>query len=121
MTLTTLNGPTIQPGDALSDGLDCSAGQIVQIIMPSTWSHPNIAADLTFQISTDGQGYNDLYLPTGREVFMPCHPGSTVILHTGDMKDALYAIKFLKIRSGRKTNPIPQPEQREFAIVLDVP
>ena len=66
MALNVINGPFIQPGKWLSDGVDCSGGDAVSITMPGAWSGGN----LTFQISTDGALYNDLHEANGDEVTM---------------------------------------------------
>jgi hypothetical protein len=50
MPLQVLNGPFIRAGQSLSEGLDCSAGEIVRITMPGDWT----PAALSFQFSTDG-------------------------------------------------------------------
>ncbi|WP_256434713.1 hypothetical protein [Bradyrhizobium sp. 6(2017)] len=34
MPLQVIDGPTIAEGEALSDGVDCSAGEIVRITVP---------------------------------------------------------------------------------------
>ena len=62
MGLTVINGPFIQAGESLSDGVDCSGGDAVRITMPGAWSGGN----LTFQISTDGALYNDLFTARGQ-------------------------------------------------------
>ena len=38
MAIVVLEGPKILAGESLSDGLDCSAGQIVKITFPYTWT-----------------------------------------------------------------------------------
>ena len=55
--LQVLEGPKIEAGESLSDGVDCSAGQLVRITMPYTWT----PAPITFQFSTDGVFYNDMF------------------------------------------------------------
>jgi hypothetical protein len=113
MALVVLNGPIIQAGNALSDGLDCSSGRLVRITMPATWT----PANLSFAISSDGVFYNDLFHVDGTEVSIPVVPGSAVIVaHLGSILDA---IMFLKVRSGTRLFPIVQPTQRAFAVALD--
>ncbi|MCP3471384.1 hypothetical protein NLM33_13690 [Bradyrhizobium sp. CCGUVB1N3] len=96
MALEILNGPIIAAGEALSDGVDCSAGSIIRLTMPPEWD----AANISFQISSDGAFYNDLV--KGR----PC-------------ENFLKAIAFLKIRSGSRDAPVTQSEQRAFAIAIE--
>ncbi len=114
MPLQVLNGPTIAAGEALSEGIDCSVGQLVRITMPkSSWSR----APLTFQISSDGLLYNDLFGLDGYEVTLAnVEPGTAVIVPHG----IGIAVGWLKLRSGTRDNPVPQPEDREFAVALAV-
>lgn len=109
MPIEILNGPIIEAGDSLSDALDCSAGPIVKITMPGNW----VSADLTFQTSSDGVMFNDVFDSTGHEVTYSVQAGTGVIgmrLSTG----------WVKFRSGSREMPVPQPELREFAVALDV-
>src|SRR3954464_9174665 len=64
MSLQVLNGPTIAAGESLSDALDCTAGPLVRITIPAEFT----PANLTFQLSSDGVGYNDLYDVHGNEI-----------------------------------------------------
>jgi hypothetical protein len=109
MSLVVLNGPTIAAGDSLSDGLDCSAGPIVKITMPTGW----VGDTLTFQTSSDGVGYNDVFDPSGFELKFKVIAGTGIIgmrLQTG----------FVKFRSGTRESPVVQPAIRTFAVALDV-
>jgi hypothetical protein len=110
MPLTVLNGPTIPAGESLSDSLDCSAGDIVRITMPKEWDN----AAITFQASTDDVGYNDLYGPDGQELRVATKAGVGILL---DVSRTL-AVAFLKIRSGSADEPVPQTEQRTFAVTI---
>jgi hypothetical protein len=105
-------GPIMQPGESLSPAADCRDGKIVRLTMPAQWTD----AVLSFQISSDDQGYNDLYDHTGNEVIVRVVPGSAVIVPV----DLLAAAAFIKFRSGTHEYPVPQPEQRDFAIALEV-
>jgi hypothetical protein len=109
MPLQILNGPIIQAGESLSDGVDCSAGALVKITMPGNW----VDAVLTFQTSSDGIMYNDMFMPNGTELTY------TVIAGTGIFVPRL-TTGFLKFRSGTRERPVAQPELREFAVALDV-
>lgn len=107
MPIEVLNGPTIGAGQSLSDALDCSAGKIIKITMPSDWE----AAVLTFQTSSDNVGYNDIYSPDGREVTWHVFPSTAILgeLTTG----------WIKFRSGTAGQPVLQGEQRTFAVAID--
>ena len=109
--LQVLNGPIIQGGEFLSEGIDCSAGQLVRITMPPEWT----PAPLTFQFLTDGVFYNDMFGIDGFEVTIKTVvSGAGVIIPT----DVGRAIAHLKIRSGTRNNPMPQPEPRNFAVTI---
>src|SRR5580765_7270804 len=99
----------IQAGQSLSDPLDCSAGPIVKITQPGDW----VDAVLTFQTSSDGIMFNDVFQPDGFELTYRVVAGTGVLgmrLTTG----------FVKFRSGTRERPVVQPELREFAVALDV-
>jgi len=111
--LQVLNGPTIAAGESLSDAIDCSAGHLVRITMPTDWTR----APITFQFSTDGVFFNEMYGLDGFAVTVPVVvPGSGVIIP----HDVGHAIAFLKIRSGSEGAPVPQTKQRTFAVTLSV-
>ena len=109
MAIQVLNGPNISAGESLSDALDCSAGRIIKITMPKLWTF----ADITFQTSSDGVGFNDIMKPNGQEVSCTVFAGTAII-----GMDTVTG--FLKIRSGTRDRPVVQPELREFAVALDV-
>lgn len=115
MALEILNGPYIQAGESLSDGLDCTGGSIVRITMPAQWT----PANLTFQISSDGTGYNDLVDRNGDDIMVVVVPGSALVV--AQYGDFLKAVAFLKVRSGTRENPVPQAERRQFAIAIEPP
>lgn len=109
--LSVINGPFIQAGESLSDGVDCSGGDAVRITMPGNWTP---GANLTFQVSTDGALYNDLFTADGHEVTMAVVTGAAVRV------DAQWSRfwNFVKFRSGTRSAPVVQTELREFAITL---
>jgi hypothetical protein len=109
--LTVINGPIIRAGEALSEPIDCSAGQIVRITMPTDWTF----AALTFQFSTDGQFFNEMYGLDGFAVTIKTVvPGSGVIIP----EEIGRAIAWIKFRSGHEGNPIPQEADRNFAVAI---
>jgi hypothetical protein len=111
MTLRVLNGPIIRAGESLSEGLDCTMGQLVRLTMPPEWTD----APLTFQISSDNVFYNDMFGLDGYEITIKeVVPGSGVIL-TSDIGRAVAWIKF---RSGTRGAPKPQPVERNFSVAV---
>jgi hypothetical protein len=114
MALQVLNGPVIAAGQSLSAGLDCTAGNIVRLTMPASWD----GANLSFQISSDGAGYNDLFTIDGKEVVIPVVAGTAVVI--APLSDYLKAVAFLKVRSGSRAYPVTQSAQRDFAVAIEV-
>jgi len=109
--LTVLNGPTIEPGESESDSVDCSAGQLVRITMPTEWTK----APLTFMFSTDGVFYNEMYGLDGYAVTIKTVvPGAGVIIPENIGR----AIAFLKLRSGSEGSPVVQKDRRAFAVTI---
>lgn len=81
--------------------------------MPLVWT----GANLSFQISTDGVDYNDLYHSHGREVVIPVVPGAAVVVTY--LGDVLKAFAHLKMRSGTRRWPVPQEDRRQFAVAIN--
>lgn len=115
MALKVLSDIYIEAGESLSNGVDCTEGQIVRLTMSEHWTPANIS----FQISSDGELYNNLVDRRGEELSMAVVPGSAVIL--SQFEEFLKAVAFLKIRSGTSTHPVPQEERRSFAVAIEVP
>jgi len=105
-----LNGPIIQANYYLSEGIDCSAGKIVRITMPDEWD----TANLTFQISTNGEFYNDLYYANGDEYLIYAAKQRAIIIDQEEWVPGLW----VKIRSGTAAQPVVQTAYREFSMVL---
>jgi hypothetical protein len=106
-----VDGPTIPQGESLSDGADVSAGDIVRITVPQEYT----AANLTFQISSDGNFYNDLFLANGDEVTVAAKESSGIIIRDVWVK----SINFIKFRSGTRDHPVVQRETCRFAIAIE--
>jgi hypothetical protein len=111
MPLTILDEPIIAEGQSLSEGLDMTGKTLKRITMPAAWD----GAALTFQISTDGLFYNDLYLADGREVKAMVVPGAAVIVS----EFFADAYNFMKFRSGTAADPVMQTERRQFAVAVE--
>jgi hypothetical protein len=113
MALEIINGPIIAAGESLSAPVDLTDKEIVRITMPAGWDNAN----LTFQISTDGQGFNDLFTDDGKESTMVVTIGAAVVIsdvHAAVKKAAV----FLKFRSGTRSHPVVQTAQRDFALAV---
>ena len=111
MTTQTVT-PVIPAGQSLSDAVDCSTGQIVRLTMPPEFT----SANLTFQVSSDGNFFNDLYDVKGDEVTLCDFKKNTSVVILGLLA---HSIGFLKIRSGTRAQPVPQEAQREFGVTIN--
>jgi hypothetical protein len=112
MTLAIIDGPTIPHNGSLSDGIDCSSGRIVRITVPQEFTDAN----LTFQVSTDGNFYNDLFDDDGKEITISAEANTGIVI----TKPWTRAIAFIKIRSGTRSNPVKQTRDAcKFAIAVD--
>jgi len=117
MALLILNGPIIAAGQSVSAPLDCTAGEVVRLTMPGHWEITDAPPVVTFLISSDGILFNDYYNPNGDAVELPLVIGGAFYL-----PEALRGpIGFLQIRAGRRSQPIVQSIDREFAVALRLP
>src|SRR4051794_8981400 len=110
MPLQVLDGPLIRAGESLSDGIDCSAGDIVRITFPQEFTDANV----TFQVSSDGNFYNDFYDAEGDEITVAAVPNSGCFI---DEKWGR-AVGWLKIRSGTRDNPVEQTADCRLAVAI---
>ncbi|WP_338822117.1 hypothetical protein WDM22_38535 [Bradyrhizobium septentrionale] len=111
MPLVIIDGPTIAAGESLSDGVDCSAGEIVRITVPQEYT----AANLTLQVSSDGNFYNDLFTSRGEEVTIAAKPSTGIIV----AEPWVRSIAFIKFRSGTRDYPVDQNVDCNFAIAIE--
>jgi hypothetical protein len=111
MPFSIVDGPTIAAGESLSNGANCSAGSMIRITVP----HEFTEADLTFQVSTDGKFFNDLYDAEGNEITVVAKPDTGVVLQ----EDWVKSIPFIKFRSGTRDNPVEQKQDCKFAIAIE--
>ena len=112
MTLQIIDGPTIPAGESLSEGIDCSAGEIVRITVPQEFTDAN----LTFQVSSNGELYNDLFDDEGNEITISVEPNSGVVVQGRWVR----SLAWLKLRSGTRDHEVKQREACKFAIAIEV-
>jgi hypothetical protein len=112
MALTIIDGPTIAAGESLSDGADCSSGSIVRITVPQEFT----PANLTFQVSSDGNFYNDLFDAHGHEVTVVAKPSTGIVVSEMWTR----SVAFIKFRSGSRDHPVEQKVDCQFAIAVEV-
>jgi hypothetical protein len=111
MAFAIVDGPTIAAGQSLSDGANCAAGAMIRITIPKEF----VGDSLTFQVSTDGKFYNDLYDAEGGEITIVAKADTGVVLHQPWVRQ----IPYIKFRSGTRDAPVEQAENCRFAIALD--
>jgi hypothetical protein len=111
MPLVIIDGPTIARGESLSDGVDCSAGEIVRITVPQEFTEAN----LTFQVSSNGELYNDLFDDRGDEIMITATPNSGIVI--GGLWTR--AVGYIKFRSGSRDHAVEQREDCKFAIAIE--
>ena len=111
MPLAIIDGPTIPKGESLSEGIDCSSGEIVRITVPQEFTE----ASLTFQVSTDNNFYNDLFDDRGDEITITAEPDSAIFIEGRWVR----AVAHIKLRSGSRDHPVQQREDCKFAIAVD--
>ena len=111
--LQVLSG-TIEAGESLTSAIDCTAGQLVAITMPSDWTNEkNKNTCLTFQFSPDGETFSELCTMDGYAVTVPIVvPGSSVVVPA----DVGRATAFIKLRSGMMNAAVAQDEARTFSL-----
>ena len=110
---------TVTMATNLSIVIDKSHYKNILIFMPATWT----AADITFAVSNTKTGtFSKLVVAeqetSPKEVRVKDPAASMVISLTGQMKDALEACAFVKLRSGRAFSPVSQSSARTFTVIL---
>lgn len=111
MAFVVLQGPVIRAGESLSEGLNCTSGDLLRITMPTEWDE----APLSFQVSSTDSNYNDAFEITGFEVMLPTVvPNSAIIVPVHVSR----AIGWIKFRSGSRGNPVVQTAERLFRVAI---
>jgi hypothetical protein len=126
MSLSIIRGCIISAGQSLSNAVDCSGStRVIRINMPPEWD----GANLTFQLSPDGNVFHDLYNVTipstgGADAFHTYeavvarpHANSVIVVPLGFGT----GVSFLKVRSGTSGVPVIQSADREFSFVITLP
>lgn len=106
----TATSVTISNGTSLSGAVDLGFNRLFAIQMPAAWS----AAGLTFQGSSDGVTYANLYDDTGTEVSWTV-AASTYVVVSAPAK--MQGIRYLKIRSGTSGVPVNQAGDRILTVI----
>lgn len=101
---------TIPSGQSLSNAIDLSAGTIIFIHMPGSWT----PALLSFQVSPDGVTYGDLVDVATKEISINIIPATVI---KADWMPPLAG--WIKLRSGSRSLAVTQPLSRAFTISID--
>jgi hypothetical protein len=120
MGIYYLPGPIIPAGEHFSNAIDCGGNSIIRIVMPDGWN----TAPLTFQLSPDGQVFNDLFcIQDTNGSFVPyeaivpvVHPGVILVMPP----NSGHQIFWIRFRSGTSNLPVNQSEERKFRTILHV-
>jgi hypothetical protein len=72
---------------------------------------PNL---MTFQVSSDGNLYNDLFDDQGHEIAITARPSSGIIIDRSWAR----TVAFITLRSGTRAAPVKQKEDCKFAIAV---
>lgn len=100
---------TIASGASLSGAIDLGTARLAGIYMPSSWT----TANLTYQASTDGTNWFELYDNAGNEYTTTVAAGEAVIVPVSDT----IGIRYIKIRSGTSGTPVSQGADRVLTLV----
>jgi hypothetical protein len=102
---------TILSGGSLSGAVDLGEQRAHRLALPAGWT----AAPITFQVSYDGVGFNDLYTPDGEYILAS---GVVGVSRSVTLDQAVfYGVRHLKIRSGTAVTPVNQAADR----VINIP
>lgn len=101
---------TITNGTSLSDAIDLGAATLFGIQLPAAWT----TANLTFQGSTDGVTYANLFDSNGTEITATVAASQFVVMATPPQ---WIGLRYLKIRSGTSGTAVNQAADRTLQIV----
>lgn len=101
---------TIANGASLSGAIDLGTNRLFAIVMSTSWT----TANLTFQVSSDGSNFYDLYDDAGTEVTFTA-AASRVIQNTNPGR--WLGFRYLKIRSGTSGTAVNQGGARTLTVM----
>jgi hypothetical protein len=101
---------TIPAGQAVSNSIDLTAGNLTMLMTPTDWTPANVS----FLVSEDNVTFRDLYDPGGFEIVKSMGPNRAINIDTSYSSGSLY----LQIRSGPANNPVIQAADRIFTAVI---
>lgn len=101
---------TIWQDQSLSGAIDAENRWVYRLEMPASWT----AASITFQASTDGSNFFDLYDDEGQEVTAAVNANRAVCLDY----HLLFLVRYLKLRSGSASAPVAQTGARSIRVCM---
>jgi hypothetical protein len=104
---------TIANGTSLSPAIAIGAKGFCGIVMPAAWT----AAPITFQVSSDGTTWNELFDMAGNPVMVAsasAAAGQTAMVD----RDLLRGAVLFKLRSGTVGSPVNQAADRVLGILV---
>lgn len=106
----------IANGTALSAAVLIAAGDLVAIEMPAAWT----AANLTFQTSSDGVTFQNLFNESGVEVNVTAAAAENLAIGEGTTAriENFAGAVYLKVRSGTNAVPVNQGADRTLTLVI---
>ena len=105
----SLASATIANAASLSGAVRLS-GTLTGIQMPASWT----AANLTFQVSVDGDTYQNVYDSSGSEFVVTAAAARYIPLNPADFIDG----RWLKVRSGTSGTPVNQGAERVVQLTV---
>jgi hypothetical protein len=115
MTTITTTLARIDDGQSLSNAVDCANNFVVGIIMPPAWT----TARVSTLLSIDNVNFYDLFSfdmdsTSATEFVFNVTPGTMISINPNTMLPARY----VKLRSGTRSKPVPQAAAREFTVIM---
>lgn len=106
---TVIKPAIIEASASLSEAVDLGLSRLSRISMPASWT----TAKLTFQVSPDGDTYQDLYDYLGIETTVEAAAAREISL---DIQPFL-SIRYIKVRSGISATAVAQAARREIKLI----
>jgi len=101
---------TIAAEGALSTIADIRAGAVAMLLGPPDWS----PANLSFQSSSDGVTFVDLYDADGSEARVAMGANRAVLMPV----ELTQGLAYLRLRSGPARQPVAQAADRQFTLMV---
>jgi len=102
--------PQIAAGQSLSAVVDGTTGEMLAITIPINWT----PANLSFQVSADGNNYYDVVDDFGKEITRTAVAGTALTLGMESQWKGMH----IKLRSGSRDWPVKQIDDVEFTVAI---